>query len=47
MGKSKMCKCGHRENVHVSEDLGGCCVIYRGKDGNLKSCQCNKFEEKE
>ncbi len=41
------CKCGHGKDVHLldSEPSTECCVIYRGPDGELKSCSCTKFEE--
>ena len=46
----KKCKCGHRKKMHVNgEDnySGECCIIYRDKKGNLKSCYCLKFVEDE
>lgn len=40
------CKCGHRKKSHLGDKYDGeCCIIYRGKDENLKSCYCLKFEE--
>lgn len=51
MGKvlKQKCQCHHAKEVHAptgkkGEDYEGeCCVIYRGPDGNLKSCYCTQF----
>lgn len=44
MAKEKCKKCGHFKNVHLSvKEYGpgaGCCVQYRGPDGNIKCCPC-------
>lgn len=44
---NEKCECGHKGNVHCEPcDGDGCCVIYRGKDGLLKSCNCTHFTRK-